>query len=374
MDRPLARPKRAEQMSDGAYRFLEGGGQMGAAIAAFDWGATALGPIDGWEAALRITVSTIINSAFPKCLCWGSEMVSIYNDAFVPILGNKHFCLGQSFKTIWAEAWNEIGPISARAMAGEATFIEDFPLRIERSGHPELAYFTFCYSPVRDETGDVVGMIDTVIETTNTVRANEAISLRNHELLHRSRNTFALISALVSQTHRNAQSLEEAQTKIQARLASLNKAQNILGSNFDVSASIGQVVEGALEPFRQSVGAIHSSGPEIALGRGQVVSLAMAVHELATNAAKYGALSVPGGELEVRWSLCPKSEDFHLSWSERGGPPVRAPERRGFGSFLIEEALPAEFEGEVTLQYLPEGFQMQLIAPMAEILRGQSLT
>ncbi|MGO4854151.1 HWE histidine kinase domain-containing protein [Phaeovulum sp. W22_SRMD_FR3] len=345
---------------------------MGAAIAAFDWGKTSLGPIEGWGAALKITVSTIINSAFPKCLCWGEDLISIYNDAFVPILGNKHFCLGQSFQTIWAEAWSEIGPISARAMAGEATFIEDFPLRLERHGHAELAHFTFCYSPVRDETGKVVGMIDTVIETTNTVKAKEAIDLRNHELMHRSRNTFALISALVSQTHRNAASLEEAHIKIQSRLSSLNKAQNILASSFDVSASIGQVVEGALEPFRQNVGAIRSGGPEIALGRGQVVSLAMAVHELATNAAKYGALSVPGGELEVRWSLCPAEADFKLHWSERGGPTVHAPERRGFGSFLIEEALPAEFEGEVTLQYLPEGFQMQLIAPLAEIERGQA--
>jgi two-component sensor histidine kinase len=359
-------------MSDGTYRFLNGGGHMGAAIAAFDWGQTPLGPIDGWPAALKITVSTIINSAFPKCLCWGEELISIYNDAFIPILGGKHFCLGQSFAAIWAEVWSEIGPISQRALEGEATFIQDFPLRIERNGHPEQAYFTFCYSPVRDETGTICGMIDTVIETSNTVKAEEAIELRNHELMHRSRNTFALISALVSQSHRNATSLEEAQAKIQSRLASLNKAQNILSASFEVTASVGQVVEGALEPFRQSVGAIRSGGPEIALGRDQVVSLAMAVHELATNAAKYGALSVPGGQLEVSWSLCPANDDFQLHWSERGGPPVRAPERRGFGSFLIEEALPAEFEGEVTIDYLPEGLQLHFVAPMAEIARGSA--
>ncbi|MEN4921672.1 ATP-binding protein [Achromobacter spanius] len=154
--------------------FLAGGGDMAARVARHDWAATPLGPIDAWPAALRIAASMVLSSRFPCCLVWGPGLITIYNDAFAPILGAKPDALGRSFSHIWSEAWPQIGPIAARAYAGEATFIEDFPLEIHRYGRAEMANFTFCYSPVRDEHGNVAGMIDTVIETTARVSAERA--------------------------------------------------------------------------------------------------------------------------------------------------------------------------------------------------------
>lgn len=137
----------------------------------FDWSRNALGPIAQWPVALRLSVESVLSTHIASCLVWGPDLITIYNDAFRVILGNKPEALGRSFKDVWSEAWSAIGPIAERALAGQATFIEDFELEIDRYGRPELAYFTFCYSPVRDEHGEVVGMVDTVIETTGKMVA-----------------------------------------------------------------------------------------------------------------------------------------------------------------------------------------------------------
>lgn len=149
-----------------ANRFPFGTGVMHDRIRNFDWSQTTLGPLETWPASLRTATETIMASKFPSCLAWGAEMVTIYNEAFRPILGTKPEALGQSFSSVWSEAWESIGPIAEKALQGEATYIEDFPLTINRNGHYEEAVFTFCYSPVRDESGTVVGMLDTVVETT----------------------------------------------------------------------------------------------------------------------------------------------------------------------------------------------------------------
>lgn len=134
-----------------------------------DWTNTPLGPMDQWPDVLKTTVSLSLASHFPQAVVWGPELTTLYNDAFVPILGSKPDALGQPFSAIWQEAWSQISPIADAAFAGNATFIEDFPLIVERGDAPEQAYFTFCYSPIRDACGNVVGLLDTVTETTGSV-------------------------------------------------------------------------------------------------------------------------------------------------------------------------------------------------------------
>ena len=146
-------------------------GVMAARVAAHDWGATPLGPIEGWPPSLRITANLVLASNFPSCLVWGEHKVMIYNDAFRPILGQKPDALGRSFQQVWEEAWDNLDPIWALTRQGRSTFIEDYPLVVNRGDASEQAYFTFCYSPVFDEHGHIVGMLDTVIETTEKVLA-----------------------------------------------------------------------------------------------------------------------------------------------------------------------------------------------------------
>lgn len=161
----------------------KGDSRMAARIRAHDWAATPLGSIHQWPAELRIAASLVIENNFPSALVWGPDLVTIYNDGFLPILGNKSDTLGGSFADIWREAWDEIGPIAERAMAGQSTFLQDYRLTIDREGVPEEAFFTFSYSPVRGPDGTVLGMIDTVIETTAEVRSRS--TLRESEARHR---------------------------------------------------------------------------------------------------------------------------------------------------------------------------------------------
>lgn len=102
----------------------------------------------------------------------GPDLITIHNDAFVPILGDKASAIGRSFRDVWAEAWSQIGPIAERAYAGESTFIENYPLLIDRHGYGEQTYFTFCYSPLKGDDGKIVGMIDMVVETTERSSAS----------------------------------------------------------------------------------------------------------------------------------------------------------------------------------------------------------
>lgn len=163
--------------------FPVSGGAMGAKIRAYDWAASPLGPIETWSPALRITVNLVLASHFPKCLFWGKELIALHNDAFRALLGTKPEALGRPLPETWSEVWDQLEPIVAQAFAGEATFVEDFPLQLNRNGSLEQAFFTFCYSPVHDETGAIVGMIDTVIETTGKVLAERQFQAdRRHQV------------------------------------------------------------------------------------------------------------------------------------------------------------------------------------------------
>lgn len=157
--------------------WLQHDGAMAGRIRTHDWASTPLGPLTEWPDVLKTSVALMLDSHFPQCIVWGACLITLYNDGFVPILGSKPEALGRAFSDIWKEAWPDISPIADLAFAGKATYIENFPLVIHRSQRPELAYFTFCYSPIRDSAGKVVGMLDTVTETTTTVYMTQRLSV-----------------------------------------------------------------------------------------------------------------------------------------------------------------------------------------------------
>lgn len=149
--------------------WLQGSSDMAERVRQHDWANTPLGPLEQWPDVLKTTVALCFASRFPQAIVWGPELITLYNDAFAPILGNKPEALGRPFNEVWHEVWSDISPIASAAFSGQATYIENFPLLIQRNDAPEQAYFTFCYSPIRDSRGQVVGMLDTVTETTPTV-------------------------------------------------------------------------------------------------------------------------------------------------------------------------------------------------------------
>lgn len=152
------------------------GGEMGARIRSHDWSASPLVAPEFWPPCLRSAVSLMLASKFPMFVAWGPELGFLYNDAYAEILGEKHpAALGRRFHDVWPEIWSDISPLIDKAMAGEATWAENLPLTMNRHGYEEQAYFTFSYSPVRDDAGLVAGMCCICTETTARIKAEQAL-------------------------------------------------------------------------------------------------------------------------------------------------------------------------------------------------------
>jgi PAS domain S-box-containing protein len=172
---------------DRSLQFMAGGGKIGALMRSHDWATSPLGHPATWPQSLRSVVGLLLESRFPMFVAWGKELGFLYNDAYAEILGEKHpRALGGRLIDIWSEIWPDISPLIDSAMAGEATCREDLPLIMNRSGFDEQIWFTFSYSPVRDEDGAVAGMFCAVAETTEKVIAEKAP--RNSEEALRSLN------------------------------------------------------------------------------------------------------------------------------------------------------------------------------------------
>jgi signal transduction histidine kinase len=166
--------------------FLDGGGNVGALMRAHDWSESPLGPPDEWPSSLRTVGALLLTSRFPMFVAWGKELGFLYNDPYAEILGAKHpRALGRRFQDIWAEIWPDISPLVDAAMAGQATYHEDLPLLMNRKGYDEQTWFTFSYSPVRDETGRVAGMVCACTETTHKVLAERGLRELNENLERR---------------------------------------------------------------------------------------------------------------------------------------------------------------------------------------------
>ncbi|MEW5685895.1 MAG: HWE histidine kinase domain-containing protein [Pseudomonadota bacterium] len=335
---------------------------MAPRVRGFDWGATPLGPADAWPDELKAAVGQILDSRFPAAIVWGEGLTTIYNDAFLPILGRKPEALGRSFADVWSEVWDQIGPIASRAYAGEATYIEDFQLEIERSNRRELAWFTFCYSPLRLADGAVAGMMDTVVETTASVKARRELEVLNNELRHRLKNTLTTVQSIIWQTLRRQgdPTLLDALTE---RIVALGAAHDVLFTQGWTGAHVEDVLDAALQALA-SRDRIELDGPRVPVGARGAVSLALVTHELATNAVKYGALSGEAGRVRLGWSS--DGETLKLTWREAGGPPVAEPGALGFGSRLIDMGL--SDRGVVRRRYPAGGFEADLSAPLADLM------
>jgi signal transduction histidine kinase len=154
---------------------------MGALIRAFDWSGTALGPAHRWPQSLRTAAGILLESHFGMYIAWGPEYIQLYNDRYRPILGStKHPAIGQRARDTFAESWHIIGPLFDQVMGGQGVGSDDWMLPLDRHGYLEECFFTFSYSPVRDESGSVGGILVTVTETTGRVLgARRLVTLRD---------------------------------------------------------------------------------------------------------------------------------------------------------------------------------------------------
>lgn len=341
---------------------------MGALTRAHDWGATSIGPPDNWPQTLRTAVRILLNTRHPMFIWWGPDLIQFYNDAYRQTMGPERHpgALGQRGRDCWEEIWDIIGPQIEHVMAGQgATWHEDQLVPVTRFGKREDVWWTYGFSPIDDERGGVGGVLVVCNDVTERVVEQRHRELLSQELNHRVKNTLAIVQAIARQTLHDDRSLPEARTAFDARLNALSRTQDILVNGVVRGADLSTVVETALEHHDAQQFDVH--GPSVWLDAGAATAMAMALHELSTNAAKYGGLSSPTGRVEVRWERLLATEEaarLRFRWRESGGPPVALPDRRGFGSRLIERGIAMELGGESSIDYRPEGIVCTIEAPL----------
>jgi two-component sensor histidine kinase len=194
-------------------------------------------------------------------------------------------------------------------------------------------------------------------------RGEALLTLMVNELTHRVKNTLATVQSIAGQTFRNSADPAEATRKFDERLRALGDVYDLLSGERWANADLREIVHDALEPFAASgTHRVNISGPEIRLAPRAALMVSLVLHELATNATKYGALSVPAGQVSVSW-MPVEPDRMQLIWREQGGPPTQPPTRRGFGSRLIEEGFPAQLRARATMDFRDGGLVCTLECP-----------
>ncbi|WP_306754231.1 sensor histidine kinase [Paracoccus actinidiae] len=235
-------------------------------------------------------------------------------------------------------------------------------LRWRDEGPLEERFVDFVYQPIRDEDGTIAQVFVQGSDVTERVRAENHQRLLINELNHRVKNTLAAVQSIVTQTLRHAANPEDASRAITARIMALSGAHNVLTRESWNGADLRTLVETAIHPFQgPGPDAFQLSGPDMRVGPYAAISISLALHELATNAVKYGALSTPAGRVRIGWSVG-ADQVFRLEWIETGGPVVTPSDRRGFGSRLILQVLPDQLQGAAELEYRPAGIAFRLTA------------
>lgn len=223
---------------------------------------------------------------------------------------------------------------------------------------------------VRDADGHFLYAVRVVQDITDRKLAEQRQKLLVDELNHRVKNTLATVQSLASQSARGVDSTAVFRDRFEGRLIALSKAHDQLTRRHWDHAALRDILHGSLAPYAPGGGErVTMRGEDVTLRPRAALTLAMAAHELTTNAAKYGALSVESGRIELRWeehrARAARPAHLRIEWIEQGGPAVTKPERRGFGSTLIEGSIASELGGNATLDYAAEGLRCTIEIPLA---------
>ena len=227
---------------------------------------------------------------------------------------------------------------------------------------------TIFVSPVRDKSGKIYEHFVSLVDTTRHQLAREHAAMLIDELNHRVKNTLATVQSIVIQAVRNSSDPAIVRELIETRIAALSRSHDLLGREKWEGAGLRDLVREALAPFSVTEGRTERftiEGKNIRLSPKATLALGIALNELATNAIKYGAFSNETGAISINWVFDPRPDGrwLCLHWSEKGGPQVSPPTRKGFGSRVIEHGLAHELGGKVKLDYLPGGIVCTIDVP-----------
>jgi PAS domain S-box-containing protein len=228
--------------------------------------------------------------------------------------------------------------------------------------------------PLRDEAGGIVGLTCASVDVTERKEGEAHLRLLLRELTHRSKNLLAVIQAMARQTARHAGSTESFLSQFSSRLQGMACSHDLLVRESWHGASLNELVRSQLAAYVErgqgQQSQIVFEGPDVALKPEAAQNLGLALHELAINAHKFGALSVPDGRVSIRWSRPNGGKDnaIELNWLEQFGPKVKARRKRGFGTLVIERNLARSLDAEVNLEFDPDGLHCRIVIPASQML------
>jgi len=516
----------------------EPAGGVAELVDAFDWAATPLGARQDWPAPLRIAADLCMRASVPMAVYWGPDLRVIYNDAWAPVLHERHpAALGRPAAEVWDDIWDLIRPnFDAVRTSGLGVSIYEQMLPLRRGARVHETYWNYSLTPLTDSDGAVVGILNQAIEITKALLAERRLSFqialadrlrglarpeevkqaatellgrhlgvsrvgyaeidesegtvavrvdwtRDHgtqslgghsglissfgeealaylrtgetlaipdiralqtgrsehteaweavgmralvtvplvrdgalkallyvhephprfwkrsevamvrdvaertwaaveraqgemrqrllinELNHRVKNTLATVQAIAFQTMKGDVTLGEARARFEARLMALSRAHSLLTAQNWEGASLVRVVGDSTEYLAADEGRFAIEGAEVWLAPRAALALALAFHELSTNAAKYGALAQEGGLVSISWTVADGM--LRIRWKESGGPPVAEPAERGFGSRLIERGLSGDLGGSASLAFEPDGLLCTIEAALTGIAASE---
>jgi PAS domain S-box-containing protein len=254
---------------------------------------------------------------------------------------------------------NEEAGILARIRRGER--VEHYET-VRRRKDGTLFDVSLTVSPLKDERGWIIGASKIARDISERKRAEAQRELLVAELSHRVKNTLATVISIQQQSFAKAASVEEAGASFAARIRALAQTHGRLAEGQWTGVVLETMFRDELAPYDGAD--IRLTGPAVTLSPARAVTLGMAIHELATNAAKYGALSGKTGLVTIDWAV--EDGELRIRWSERGGPAVTPPSRSGFGRVLLERALASDLDGDVTLDFAPEGLTCTIVLPLGD--------
>lgn len=309
------------------------------------------------------------------CVVRGPEHVfELVNLAFLKLAADRDL-LGKSVRAGMPESIDQeyLSLLDRVYATGEPYVGRKVRVQLAKpNGDLDERFLDFVYQPILDEKDTVGAIFIEGSDVTEHVLAEQRHALLIRELHHRVRNTLATVQGVMNSTARSSGTIEDFQEAFAGRISSLAKTHALLTEELKQSVSFRHLLDQELGPYGDAEGRrVHLEGPSVELPSPIAVPLGMAIHELTTNAAKYGALSDPRGCIAVNWRLVTGKDNGQamlFEWQESGGPTVLPPSREGFGSMLIKRVLSQQMGADVEIAFDPGGLRLRLIVPVAQPL------
>jgi len=309
----------------------------------------------------------------------GSQVIVYTQDRDLHFTSVSDSMLGRPVAGILGRSDEEIMPAGAAAAVVElkkAALASGQARRAEIAiddGHG-IRWHDLHIEPMRSESGEVIGLTCAAVDVTERKEGEAHLRLLLRELTHRSKNLLAVIQAMARQTAKHAGSIDAFLQQFGARLQGLASSHDLLVRESWYGASVGELIRSQLALYIERGGQqVAIDGPPVALKPEAAQNLGLALHELAVNAAKFGALSVPDGQVSITWEQRGDGDGraLELDWREQNGPRVKPRRKQGFGSMVIERNLARALDAKVDLDFEPEGLRCHIVIPAKQILAAR---